>query len=153
MKDLKISKELLSEVLNYEVDAFLGINKNEIDYTCCRDENEGYIDISINLYEFAFKCKEWAYKNEYLVMSGNCETFKETNKYYDSHDNTSILYTFASVRKTGTLRNEAELRGNSEAELIIKACEWILGKEIQEENRLQLQEDLTEYNKLIKEGL
>ena len=70
MKDLKISKELLSEVLNYEVDAFLGINKNEIDYTCCRDENEGYIDISINLYEFAFKCKEWAFKKNYTIVDG-----------------------------------------------------------------------------------
>lgn len=72
------------------------------------------------------KCKEWALINGYLVMSGNCEAFKETNKYYDSHDNISILYTFASVRKIGTLRNEIELRGDSEAELIIKACNWIL---------------------------
>ena len=60
MKDLEISKELLSEVLGYEVDTFLGINKNEIDYTCRKDENEGYIDTSINIYEFAFKCQESA---------------------------------------------------------------------------------------------
>ena len=133
MKDLKISKELLSEILNYEVDAFLGITKNEIDYTCCRDENEGYIDISINLYEFAFKCKEWAYENGYDIWSitwGAVE-FQNNEKY------------------NGTER----ITEDTEVGAIIQACNWILEKEIQEENRLQLQEDLTEYNKLIKEGL
>ena len=61
MKDLKISKELLGEVLGYEVDAFLGISENEIDYTCCRDKDIGYEDISINIYEFVFmNLKQWA---------------------------------------------------------------------------------------------
>lgn len=61
MKDLKISEELLSEALGYEVDTFLGITKNEIDYTCRRDKDIGYEDISINIYEFAFKnLKQWA---------------------------------------------------------------------------------------------
>ena len=75
MKDLKISKELLSEVLNYEVDVFLGINKNEIDYTCCRDENEGYVDISINLYEFAhLNLKQWAnFKNVFNIIDWSGE--------------------------------------------------------------------------------
>ena len=75
MKDLKISKELLSEVLNYEVDVFLGINKNEIDYTCCRDENEGYIDISINLYEFVhLNLKQWAnFKNVFNIIDWSGE--------------------------------------------------------------------------------
>ena len=61
MKDLKISKELLGEVLGYEVDAFLGISENEIDYTCCRDKDIGYEDISINIYEFTYlNLKQWA---------------------------------------------------------------------------------------------
>ena len=155
MKDLEkiITKELLKRVLSKETENLSEDFSFYIDedYIVFRDEGETLFDY--NIYKFVFKCKEWAYKNEYLVMSGNCETFKETNKYYDSHDNISILYTFASVRKTGTLRNETELRGDSEVELIIKSCEWLLAKEIQKENRLQLQEDLTEYNKLIKEGL
>ena len=57
---MEISKELLSEVLNYEVDAFLGINKNEIDYTCCRDENEGYVDISYYPYFRFFHCSTFS---------------------------------------------------------------------------------------------
>ena len=105
MKDLKISKELLSEVLNYEVDVFLGINKNEIDYTCCRDENEGYIDISINLYEFAFKCKEWLLKNNIAF----------TLNYYK--DNSVQFY---------CEKYHLDIESSSEIETIIKACNWIL---------------------------
>ena len=105
MKDLKISKELMSEVLNYEVDVFLGINKNEIDYTCCRDENEGYIDISINLYEFAFKCKKWLLKNNIAF----------TLDYYN--DNSVQFY---------CEKYHLTIDSSSEIETIIKACEWIL---------------------------
>ena len=104
MKDLIISKELMSEVLNYEVDTFLGINKNEIDYTCCRDENEGYIDLSINLYEFAFKCKEWALKKGFKISS-SCNGF--------------------SISQYGVLL--CSLFGkNNEIEAILKACNLIL---------------------------
>ena len=107
MKDLKISKELMSEVLNYEVDTVLGINKNEIDYTCCRDENEGYIDISINIYEFAFKCKEWAYTQGYILKS-------EINGCLVCKRNTFM----GSVTEW--------FNGISEVESVIKACNWIL---------------------------
>ena len=112
MKDLKISKELMSEVLNYEVDTVLGINKNKIDYTCCRDENEGYIDISINLYEFSHKnCKEWALeKGSYI----NC--------FYNEFwwDRVEKKYT-ADIPS----RNKS-FYADTEIEAIIKACEWIL---------------------------
>ena len=109
MKDLKISKELLSEVLNYEVDVFLGINKNEIDYTCCRDENEGYIDISINLYEFAFKCKEWLKSK----VSNLCSGFDNGHRSFCHIEN---------------LNTEDRFYEDSEIEAIIKACEWILSE-------------------------
>ena len=105
MKDLKISKELLSDVLNYEVYTFLGINKNEIDYTCCRDENEGYIDISINIYEFAFKCKEWArYKYDITISS-------------------SLYKNYA---KSWNIDKDKSYTAKTEVEVIIEACSWIL---------------------------
>ena len=119
MKDLKISKELMSEVLNYEVDTVLGINKNEIDYTCCRDENEGYIDISINLYEFAFKCKEWAFKNKYKIQS-------QINQGSKGHSHITKI------------NDDCWAKGffeNTEAEAIIKASEFILIKRNQNENK------------------
>ena len=105
MKDLKISKELLSEVLNYEVDAFLGINKNEIDYTCCRDENEGYVDISINLYEFAFKCKEWA---------------------RDKYDITISSSLYKNYAKSWNISKDKSYTAKTEVEVIIEACSGIL---------------------------
>ena len=113
MKDLKISKELLSEVLNYEVDAFLGINKNEIDYTCCRDENEGYVDISINIYEFAYKSKEWAENKGYILFSKNKEC---------------LIYSIDEVYDVIECLNQYEdyFEGNTEIEAVIKACNWIL---------------------------
>ena len=107
MKDLKISKELLGEVLGYEVDAFLGISENEIDYTCCRDKDIGYEDISINIYEFVFMCKEWVNKQEYWANSGY------DNKYYcmlrDMPDNKWFY-------------------ADTEVEAIFKACEWVLSE-------------------------
>ena len=118
MKDLKISKELMSEVLNYEVDTVLGINKNEIDYTCCRDENEGYIDISINLYEFAFKCKEWAISKGYIIKS----------KPYDYNEDTTFSggYFWITRIEDGHCPNCGANR--SEIQAIIDGCEWILRK-------------------------
>ena len=113
MKDLKISKELLSEVLNYEVDAFLGINKNEIDYTCCRDENEGYIDISISIYEFAFKCKEWALKKEFIVHSSPTQKKEFTSIAQNFNMNQSYY-------------GKNQFYALTEIEAILKACEWIL---------------------------
>ena len=122
MKDLKISKELLSEVLNYEVDVFLGINKNEIDYTCCIDEKEGYIDISINLYEFAFKCKEWAYTNKYRLSSGQ----HRLNTKQEHYINNQIASYFCSVYYITNDDSDIQIDANTEPEAIIKACEWIL---------------------------
>ena len=115
MKDLKISKELLSEVLNYEVDVFLGINKNEIDYTCCRDENEGYIDISINIYEFAFKCKEWAYKNFKIMLISHY-----TGQCYINGDLSPLILNWWNNTKS------YQIESDTETEAIIKACNWIL---------------------------
>ena len=105
MKDLKISKELLSAVLNYEVDTFLGINKNEIDYTCCRDENEGYIDISINIYEFVhLNLKEWA---------------------RDKYDITISSSLYKNYAKSWIIDKDKSYTAKTEVEVIIEACEWI----------------------------
>lgn len=106
MKDLKISKELLSEVLGYEVYAFLGISENEIDYTCCRDKDIGYEDTSINIYEFAFKCKEWALTKGYFIYSTNELSFIKSFSL-------ETIETFSNGKDT-------------EIECILKACEYIL---------------------------
>ena len=117
-----VSKELMSEVLNYEVDTFLGLNKNEIDYTCCRDENEGYIDISINLYDFAFKCKEWAYTNKYRLSSGQ----HRLNTKQEHYINNQIASYFCSVYYITNDDSDIQIDANTEPEVIFKACEWLL---------------------------
>ena len=113
MKDLKITKELLSEVLGYEVDAFLGISENEIDYTCCIDKDIGYEDISINIYEFTFKCKEWLIKNNFSYMV-----------YYDDYFK-NYKCTILSI--IGCEKRETFIT-NTEIKSTIKACEWILSE-------------------------
>ena len=78
-------------------------------------------------------CKEWALTKGYFIYSTNELSFIKTFSL-------ETIETFSNGKDT-------------EIECILKASEWILEKEIQEENRLQLQEDLTEYSKLIKEDL
>ena len=117
MKDLKISKELLGEVLGYEVDAFLGISENEIDYTCCKDKDIGYEDISINIYEFAFKCKEWAKSKDYYILSG--------------YDDTNIPVSLINHHYgEGGCSCDKYFETNTEPEAVFKACQWILEQRI-----------------------
>ena len=69
---MKISNELLSEVLGvkaYVVQEkyihFLHNNRrNDLVY-----EKSGDIQYNINVYELAFKCKEWAYNQGYILKS------------------------------------------------------------------------------------
>ena len=129
-----ITKELLREVLpketeNLSEDFSFYIDE---DYIVFRDEGETLFEY--NVYKFAFKCKEWAYTQGHILKS-------------------EINGCLVCERNTFMGSDTEWFNGISEIETIIKACNWVLEKEIQEENRLQLQEDLTEYNKLIKEGL
>ena len=135
MKHLEkiITKELLRKVLPKEIENLSEDFSFYIDddYVVFRDEGETLFDY--NIYKFAFKCKEWAYKSRYDIWSI-----------------TWGVVEFHNIEKSyGTKR----ITEGTEIGAIIKACGWILENKIQEENRLQLQEDLTEYNKLVKEGL
>ena len=131
-----ITKELLRRVLpketeNLSEDFSFYIDE---DYIVFRDEGETLFDY--NVYKFVFKCKEWVLTLE--------------NKF--------PIKSMTSITPSGTFgvafcMVDSDFFANTEIEAIFKACNWILEKEIQEENRLQLQEDLTEYKKLIKEGL
>lgn len=123
MKDLKISKELLGEVLGYEVDAFLGISENEIDYTCCRDKNIGYEDISINIYEFVFKCKEWAMDKGYQIISGLSD--EPAYRKQDEKAYAQIRYYTEDENGNGEYE-EMYFMANTEVEAVIKASEYIL---------------------------
>lgn len=128
MEDLKISDFLLAEVLDWgekECVFYSGfiLNKNTLKI------NLGKLGIEeINIYEFAFKCKEWAISKGYIIKS----------KPYDYNEDTTFSggYFWITRIENGHCPNCGANR--SEVQAIIDGCEWILEKE---------------YNTLIKEGL
>ena len=110
MKDLKISKELASEVLGVSIIKYT-MRENDIIYFT-KSPTFKDVDIPsklINIYEFAFKCKEWAYQNNYDMWSITWGAVEFQN----------------NIKSKGTERIDAD----TEVEAIIEACTWIL-KEI-----------------------
>ena len=115
MKDLKISKELLIEVLGSEykqrlVDWFQIEDDNFLRtyYDCGSYDDKGRptgLGLEINIYEFAFKCKVWLLKNNIAF----------TLNYYK--DNSVQFY---------CEKYHLDIESSSEIETIIKACNWIL---------------------------
>lgn len=86
-----ISKELFKAVYNCDITTdkdMLGVYKR------------------INIYEFAFKCKEWALTKGYFIYSTNELSFIKTFSL-------ETIETFSNGKDT-------------EIECILKACEWIL---------------------------
>ena len=108
MKDLKISTELASAVLGKEVTKCSLINKarNSINITYFEDKEDfNTICREWNIYEFAFKCKEWA---------------------RDKYDITISSSLYKNYAKSWNIDKDKSYTAKTEVEVIIKACEWIL---------------------------
>ena len=101
MEDLQISKKLISEVLKIPLDV---INEVYFDKTHLLVRKSNNRIEEHNIYEFAFKCKEWALKKGFKIYS-SCKS--------SSISQDGILLWISSGE-------------NNEIETIIKACEWIL---------------------------
>ena len=110
MKELIISKELISEVFKLNIcEAYI-------------ENNNLYFDMglpliqSINLYEFAFKCKKWAENKGYIIFSKNKEC---------------LIYSIDEVYDVIECLNQYEdyFESDTEVQSIIKACNWILNNE------------------------
>ena len=99
--DLKISKVLASHVLDIPLEAICDIYMDGMSILI-RKMNNRIEEHSI--YEFAFKCKEWALKKGFKIYS-SCKS--------SSIPQDGILLWISSGE-------------NNEIETIIKACEWIL---------------------------
>jgi len=98
-----ISKELLSEVTDdnvIRIDDFPNEYTNDLLYTQT-NESRPYTE-SINIYELAYKCKEWAFEQGYTIKS-----YKSNEDWWASSFN---HYTNAVA----------------EPEAVIEHCEWIL---------------------------
>lgn len=108
-----ISIELLSEVLDINDVVHVQKEGNNSIFIS-RANNPAYI---INIYELAFKCKEWALLNNYILNSqirgycvgkGICFVYEDD---WTSEFNECCLKSLTS---------------NTEVESIVKACQWIL---------------------------
>lgn len=101
-----ISKELLSEVLGNGIYTHVSLDN------CVVSWNNAKEDESINIYELANKCKEWAVVKQFY----NIATLLD----YTGH--TCIIrqdpITF--------LNTELRFRAGTEPDAIFKACQWIL---------------------------
>jgi len=116
-----ISKELLRSVIGYGFADFK-IEKNTVQifiqrYCIDKQIAERRVD-TINIYELAHKCKEWALCNGYVLNSGlqNNEGYKNRSAY-------------AQTKKDGDSwvnTNRTTFLSSTELEAILKACQWIL---------------------------
>ena len=127
MKDLKISKELLIEVLGsgYKqrlVDWFQIEDDNFLRtyYDCGSYDDKGRptgLGLEINIYEFAFKCKEWILNKEYHI-----------NTSEDSINNYIYLYKMIKNDLGYEIDKSNGVQFDSKGYIynLFEACEWIL---------------------------
>lgn len=116
MKDLKISKKLLSEVLGHEDICNERIIQNKLLYMC---KNDGMVDYEYeyNIYEFVFiKCKKWAYTKCNYTLESKANPFGGFCKIKIYEIDIGKAYN----------KPDDVYRGANETEAILKACEWIL---------------------------
>lgn len=105
---MSISKELLSAVLGYKVEAIVD-SPSRGGIHCIRLNHR---HTTINIHELAHKCKEWARK-EYDIVIG-----------YGKHIDIMLFSKGASILTDTALYGH---RGSdSEPEAVFKACQWVL---------------------------
>ena len=103
-----ISKELLNEVLGYEA-SYIQIVGTKLCFSCHIKGGS-----NINIYELAHKCKEWAYKQGYAILSGN------------SAYGIGAFFCSCKGWLSENYDKRIEISHNTEPEAIFKACQWIL---------------------------
>ncbi len=99
---MKISKELISEVLNISKESIMDIYTDG-NYLLIRKTNSRIEEY--NIYGFAFKCKKWLLKNN---IAFTLNYYNDNSVQFNSEE-----YCLA-------------IDSSSEIESIIKACNWIL---------------------------
>ena len=105
-----ISKELLSEVVGLCCGVKSIRNSEVVYWFNCIDKVR---ESSINIYELAYLCKEWASKHHYSVMSGwEMTHWGGAYRVAVFRNSDNILFSMSTVK--------------TEPEAIFRACEWIL---------------------------
>ncbi len=119
MTDLKISTELISSVLVKET-RHLTYDTIYVEDNFIIFSYEGEYQFEVNIYEFAFKCKEWAFDKGY--------PFNVLYRH-DYLDRCELKY------DVDLYNHRKSFYSDIEYEAIIKACEFILIKRNQNENK------------------
>ena len=120
-RKMKISKKLIKNVLvketeNLSDDFTFNIKDNYILFV-----DEGESQFEVNIYEFAFKCKEWALNKGYTIES-------HTNRSCLSGNNYEYFSIAKIFKETSSMRINT-IEENTEIESTIQACKWILKEE------------------------
>ena len=117
---MEIPKELVSSVL--------GLNVVYIERCEHRDGIIGiWTDMNtkpikeISIYEFAFKCKEW------ILNQKNKDCFYIADQFsLNIESQMGVIKYFWCVLLKNNSRVSPEFKADSEIEVILKACEWLL---------------------------
>lgn len=124
MKDLKLSTEISIELAS----SVLGLNVVYIESCEHRDNIIGiWADINtkpikeISIYEFTFKCKEW------ILNQKNKDCFYIADQFsLNIESQMGVIKYFWCVLLKNNSRVSPEFKADSEIEVILKACEWLL---------------------------
>ena len=120
MKDLKISKELISEVLNIPKEVIMDIYTDG-NYLLIRKINSRVEEY--NIYGFAFKCKEWILSKGYSQLSGKDDIYEKDEGFVCSIGSTTLLI--------------KDFYADREIAAIFLACEHILNNIKQQQSPLE----------------
>ena len=118
MKELIISKELISEVLNIPKESIMDIYTDG-NYLLIRKINSRVEEY--NIYGFAFKCKEW------ILNQKNKDCFYIADQFsLNIESQLGVIKYFWCVLLKNSSRVSPEFKADSEIEAILKACNWVL---------------------------
>lgn len=106
---MEISKELIIKVMDIKY-PFSDIQLNSNILSWWREDVFFEETMKINIYEFIFKCKEWALSKDYVISS--------YSKYKLDGYNCTIYCNNGEI--------DEDFTSDTEVEAIIKACNWIL---------------------------
>ena len=120
MKNLKLSTELASSVLGLNVVYVESYEHRDNIIGICTDMNTKPIK-EINIYEFAYKCKEW------ILNQKNKDCFYIADQFsLNIESQMGVIKYFWCVLLKNNSRVSPEFKADSEIEAIINACNWIL---------------------------
>lgn len=120
---MEVSEDLLKKILNKEVSIW---DKNEIKDNILEIgihlPSGGRLYKELNVYELAYKCKEWAKEIGYTIISGY------DNDYMGEKYNKRVFGYCCQIQDKEF--NIKDFYEEDELNAIIKACQYILDKNI-----------------------